>query len=79
MNRMTKTKRPMTKRHEPHIQNSSLFTLLKFPCIAYLILLYSLSAFPVCLNEMVSTGNAEGQYALFAESVGLMCGDAIPS
>jgi len=63
---MSKTKRRMKKRHEPHELNRNLHSNFYFNSLP---LLYFLSTFPVCLTERVCTDALEGQYGLSAGSV----------
>ena len=67
---MSKTKRRMKKRHEPHELNRNLHSNFYFNSLP---LLYFLSTFPVCLTEMVCTDALEGQYALRQGSVRTFC------
>ena len=66
---MSKTKRRMKKRHEPHELNRNLHSNFYFNSLP---LLYFLSTFPikgpVRATQRVSTYFAEGQYVLFAGS-----------
>jgi len=56
---MSKTKRRMKKRHEPHELNRNLHSNFYFNSLP---LLHFLSTFPVCLTERVCTGNAKDQW-----------------
>ena len=63
---MSKTKRRMKKRHEPHELNRNIHSNFYFNSLP---LLYFLSTFPVCLTERVCTDALEGLYVLRQGSV----------